>query len=280
VETIRANGQTFAYLSEGTGPLVLLLHGFPDTAYSWDRVMPAVAAAGFRAVAPFMRGYHPTEIPADGRYDSDTLGRDVLALIEALAPGEQAIVVGHDWGASAAYAAAGLRPELMKLLVTIGIPHPRSVIPTPRILWTVRHFLTLRFKNAGEKIRANDFALVDELVRRWSPAWKNIPASETSAVKRAFAEPGCAEAACGYYAAISPRLPKGHRVPIRVPSVAFAGEHDNIAPRAFEKARRLYESSYEVVIVPGGHFMHREHPEPFISALVQTLNDKGRPATT
>jgi pimeloyl-ACP methyl ester carboxylesterase len=151
------------------------------------------------------------------------------------------------------------------------------VIPTPRILWTVRHFLTLRFKNAGAKVRANDFALVDELWHRWSPAWKHVPASETENVKRAFAEPGCAEAACAYYGAISPRLPDGHRVPIRVPSVAFAGEHDTIAPRAFEKARTIYESSYEVVIVPGGHFMHREHPEPFISALVQTLNDKGRP---
>lgn len=279
METVRANGLSFAYLSEGTGPLVLLLHGFPDTAHTWDRVIPAVAAAGFRAVAPFMRGYHPTEIPVDGRYDSDTLARDVLALIEALGE-EQAIVVGHDWGASAAYAAAGLGPERVKLLVTIGIPHPRSIRPTPRMLWTIRHFVTLRGRGAANKIRAHDFALVDELVRRWSPAWKDIPASETAHVKRAFAEPGCAEAACAYYAAVSPRLPEGHRVPIRVPSVAFAGEHDNIAPRAFEKARLLYESSYEVVIVPGGHFMHREHPEPFISALVQTLSEKGRARVT
>src|SRR6187431_2776580 len=63
VDTIRANGVDFAYLSEGSGPLVLLLHGFPDTARTWDRVMPEVARAGFRVVAPFMRGYHPTEIP-------------------------------------------------------------------------------------------------------------------------------------------------------------------------------------------------------------------------
>ncbi len=278
MDTVRANGLTFSYLSEGTGPLVLLLHGFPDTAHSWDRVMPAVAAAGFRAVAPFMRGYHPTEIPADGRYDSDTLARDVIGLIEALAPGEQAIVVAHDWGASAAFAAAGLAPERIKLLVTIGIPHPRSLKPSPRLLWIARHFLTLRGKGAGAKIRANNFALVDELVRRWSPAWKNIPASETAHVKRAFAAPGCAEAACAYYAQVSPRLPEGHRKPIRMPSVAFAGEHDNIPPRAYEKARLNYQSSYEVVIVPGGHFMHREHPEPFISALLQTLDDKGRAA--
>jgi pimeloyl-ACP methyl ester carboxylesterase len=237
--------------------------------------MPAIAAAGFRAVAPFMRGYHPTEIPTDGRYDTDTLARDVLALIEALGE-KQAIVVGHDWGASAAYAAAALDPERVKLLVTLGIPHPRSLKPTPRMLWTIRHFVTLRGKRAADKLRANECALVDELWHRWSPAWKAIPASETAHVKRAFAQPGCAEAACAYYAAISPRLPEGHRRPIRVPSVAFAGEHDNIAPRAFERARTQFESSYEVVIVPGGHFMHREHPEPFVGELVRTLSDKGR----
>jgi pimeloyl-ACP methyl ester carboxylesterase len=275
VETVAANGLSFAYLSEGSGPLVLLLHGFPDTARSWDRVMPAIAKAGFRAVAPFMRGYHPTQIPADGDYETDTLGRDVLALIEALGE-KSAIVVGHDWGASAAYAAAALGPDRVRLLVTIGIPHPKSVVPTPRLAWTVRHFLTLRGKGAAAKIRANDYALLDELWRRWSPAWKQIPPSETADVKRAFAEPGCAEAACAYYSTIRLTLPSSHRKQITVPTVSFAGEHDNIAPRLYEKARKAFEASYEVVIVPGGHFMHREHPEPFISALVQTLEDKGR----
>jgi pimeloyl-ACP methyl ester carboxylesterase len=277
VQTVVANGLSFAYLSEGTGPLVLLLHGFPDTAHSWDRVMPAIAKAGFRAVAPFMRGYHPTAIPADGDYETDTLGRDVLALVEALGE-KRAIIVGHDWGASAAYAAAALGPEHVRLLVTIGIPHPKSVKPTPRLAWTVRHFLTLRGKGAAAKIRANDYALVDELWHRWSPAWKQIPASETAHVKRAFAEPGCAEAACAYYATIGLTLPSSHRTPITVPTVSFAGEHDNIAPRLYEKARHCFASSYEVVIVPGGHFMHREHPEPFITGLVQTLEDKGRRA--
>ncbi len=275
METIRANGLDFAYLSEGTGPLVLLLHGFPDTAHTWDRAMSALAAAGYRAVAPFMRGYHPTSIPADGRYDRDTLGRDVLALIEAL--GEQpAILVGHDWGASAAYSAATLGPERVKLLVTMAIPHPRSVRPTPKLLWSVRHFATLRGKSAGAKVRAKDGALVDELWRRWSPAWTTMPASETTHVKAAFAQPGCAEAACGYYAALTPFVASSHRAQVTVPTIAFAGEHDTISPRLFEKARLCFDASYEVVIVPGGHFMHREHPEAFTGELVRTIRDHTR----
>jgi|GEM_PF-3747368 len=81
---VQANGLRFAYFEEGTGPLVLLLHGFPDTAHAWDQVRPALAAAGFRAVSPFTRGYAPTEVPRDEAFDADTLGRDALALIEAL----------------------------------------------------------------------------------------------------------------------------------------------------------------------------------------------------
>src|SRR5260221_1908679 len=139
VEIIQANGLRFAYVEEGSGPLVLLLHGFPDTPHSWDAVRPAVSAIGFRVVAPFMRGYAPTEIPADGTYDSDTLGRDVLALIDALRE-ERAIVVGHDWGAGAAYSAASLGPERVELLVTVAIPHPASIIPTPKMVWLGRPF--------------------------------------------------------------------------------------------------------------------------------------------
>ena len=272
---VTANGLKFGYLEQGTGPLVLLVHGFPDTPYTWDAAMPAIAAAGFRAVAPFTRGYHPTEIPADGDYDGDTLGKDLLALIEAL--GEpQAVIIGHDWGAGAAYSAAAMAPEKIRLLITLAIPHPASVKPTPAMLWKVRHFFTLRRASAPAKIRANDFAHVDELVRRWSPAWKDIPPAETARVKAAFAEPGVVEAALGYYRGLRVRLPKSQRLPITVPTVAFAGENDVISPRAYEKARHLFTASYEVVQVPGGHFLHREHPDHFVPELVRVLERKAR----
>ncbi len=294
MEFVQANGLRFAYLSAGSGPLVLLLHGFPDTAHTWSHVMPQLAAAGYRAVAPFMRGYHPTEIPSDGAYDTDTLGRDVIALIDALGTGgassgnepaheagrgaagrvEPAIVVGHDWGASAAYSAAALGADRIRLLVTLAIPHPKSIKPTPKLLWNMRHFAVLRSKRAGAKLRATDFAYVDELWRRWSPAWSEVPADETAYVKAAFREPGCAEAACAYYAAIGPRLPASHRQNVTVPAVAFAGVQDMIAPRAYEKARHCFTSSYEVVQVPGGHFMHREHPQELATELLRVLRDK------
>jgi pimeloyl-ACP methyl ester carboxylesterase len=271
-KTVQANGLSFAYLEQGTGPLVLLVHGFPDTAHTWEYVMPALAAAGYRAVALFTRGYAPTQVPADAKYDTDTLGKDLLAVIEALGE-SNAVVVGHDWGAIAGYAAAAMGPERVRLLVTMAVPHPRSAMKTPRLMWKVRHFATLRRKNAGESLARDDFAYVDVLFRRWSPAWKNVPASETEQVKQAFREPGCAAAACGYYRAQTFGLPPSHKLPITVPAVAFAGTHDIIAPRMYEKARHCFTASYEVVQVPGGHFMHREHPEPFTTELVRVVQD-------
>jgi pimeloyl-ACP methyl ester carboxylesterase len=249
--------------------LVLFVHGFPDTAHTWDAVRPALAAAGYRAVSPFTRGYAPTEVPREEAFDSGTLGRDVLALIEALGE-KSAIVVGHDWGASAAYAAAAIEPARIRLLVTVGLPHPASIFPTPKLLWTVRHFYTLSRKGSAAMVRADDFAYLDVLVRRWSPAW-DVPPGETDAVKAAFREPGSLEAALGYYRAIRPLLPAEQRRRIGIPSVAFAGEHDNIAVSAYERARARFSGPYQVVRMPGGHFMHREHPERFIAELLDVL---------
>jgi pimeloyl-ACP methyl ester carboxylesterase len=268
---VEANGLRFGYLEAGTGPLVLLVHGFPDTPLTWDRAIEAFAAAGFRAVAPATRGYPPTAIPADGAYDADTLARDLIALIEALGE-RQAIIVGHDWGASAAYAAAAMAPERVQLLVVLAIPHPRSINPTPRLAWKARHFVTLRGKRAPDRVRRDDFAMVDRLVQRWSPGW-NVPPGETAPVKEAFGEPGALEAALGYYRALGVRLPAGHKLPIIVPTIAFAGETDVISPRAYEKARGCFSGSYEVVQVPGGHFMHREHPDVVIPELVRAVRD-------
>jgi pimeloyl-ACP methyl ester carboxylesterase len=266
---VDANGLRFAYLEQGQGPLVLLVHGFPDTAHTWDHVRPALAGAGYRAVSPFTRGYAPTEVPAGEDYGADTLGRDVLALIEALGE-RQAIVVGHDWGASAAFSAVGLAPEKVKLLVTVAIPHPATVIPTPRVIWAVRHFFVLRRKSAASRVARDGFAHVDELVQRWSPTWK-VPPGETDAVKAIFRDPHCLNAALGYYRALRPSLPASQRRKIGVPAIAFAGHDDIVPTSAYDRAGKMYGARYEVVKMPGGHFMHREHPEHFTRELVRVL---------
>ncbi len=83
IKTVEANGLRFGYVEAGSGPLALCLHGFPDTAHTWRHLLPALADAGYHAVAPFMRGYAPTEVPADGAFQTGALAADANALHEA-----------------------------------------------------------------------------------------------------------------------------------------------------------------------------------------------------
>lgn len=269
VRYIHANGLRFAYLEEGAGPLVLLLHGFPDTPHTWDHLRPRLAAKGYRAVSPFMRGYHPTDIPARDA-DGETLARDALALIEALGASE-AIVVGHDWGAAAAYGAAALRPDRVRKLIVVAIPHPATLKPTLRKLWGVRHFAAYKLPGAPARFAKNDFAALPAIYRRWSPTW-NPPPEEFAAVRASFANPVSLNAAFGYYRALTFNPPTYLKQPIEVPTVVFAGLDDPVAePADYRRAARMFTKEYVVETMPGGHFLHREHPELFAERLLAHL---------
>src|SRR3984885_12412768 len=223
---VDANGLKFAYLEEGTGPLVLMLHGFPDTAHTWDDLRSRIAAKGYRAVSPFMRGYHPTAIP-DRDADQETLARDPLALIDALGARE-AVVIGHDWGAAAAYGAAALGPDRVKKLFVIGIPHPAALRPSPKQLWRARHFAVYKLPGAPNRFARNDFAALPAIYRRWSPDWNPDP-EEFVAVRASFSNPASLNAAFGYYRKLSPIPSASLKAKIKVPVVAFAGLDDPIA---------------------------------------------------
>jgi pimeloyl-ACP methyl ester carboxylesterase len=269
IQYVDANGLRFAYLEEGSGPLVLMLHGFPDTAYAWDDLRPRIAAKGYRAVSPFMRGYQPTAIP-DRDPDQETLARDPLALIEALGA-DDAIVIGHDWGASAAYGAAALGPDRVKKLFVIGIPHPAALKPSPKKLWGARHFVIYKLPGAPERFARNDFAALPAIYRRWSPTW-SPDSKEFDAVRACFSNPASLNAAFGYYRKLSPIPSASLRARITVPAVAFAGLDDpTLRPSDYRGAAHMFENDYLVEEVPGGHFMHREHPAEFAERLLTHL---------
>src|SRR5688500_3813748 len=107
---VQANGIRMHLTEQGEGPVVLLCHGFPETAYAWRHQLPALAAAGFRAVAPDLRGYGRSEQPAEAdQYTLFHLVGDMVGLLDALEVRE-AVIVGNDWGATLAWQAALLRP--------------------------------------------------------------------------------------------------------------------------------------------------------------------------
>jgi pimeloyl-ACP methyl ester carboxylesterase len=133
--TIEANGIRMHLAEEGSGPLVVLCHGFPESWYSWRHQLPALAAAGFHAVAPDMRGYGATDAPEEiGRYTLLHLVGDVIGILDALGA-ETAVVVGHDWGAPVAWHAALLRPDRFRGVVGLSVPYrPRGTAPPTSLM--------------------------------------------------------------------------------------------------------------------------------------------------
>jgi pimeloyl-ACP methyl ester carboxylesterase len=124
---VNAGGLRMHIAEAGRGPLVLLLHGFPESWYSWRHQLTALAAAGFHAVAPDQRGYGQTGVPAGiGEYTILHLTGDVIALMDALGE-EQAVVAGHDWGAPVAWHTALFRPDRIRGVVGLSVPYrPRG----------------------------------------------------------------------------------------------------------------------------------------------------------
>ena len=201
MDHIQANGITFHYLEMGQGPLVLCMHGFPDHAYTYRFLLPALAAAGFRGIAPFMRGYAPTSKPVDGRYQSVLLAQDVVALLQAFDV-EQAFLVGHDWGAFAVYGAAVLAPERIIRMVTIGAAHPAAVRGDLAVRYDrlkgVWHSFFFQMPFAEQAVAANDFAFLEAWWRDASPEF-DPPAEMMEQLKTTFRQPGVVTAALNYY---------------------------------------------------------------------------------
>ncbi len=268
LETVEANGLTVAYHSVGEGRLVVLVHGFPDTARAWDGLAPRLAERGFRIVAPYLRGYSPTSLPERDATIAD-LGDDVLALMDALGH-DEAVLVGHDWGAMAAMMAAAAAPSRVRGLALLAIPHPAALRPSLGGLWRARHFVTLRLPGAAARFARNDFQGLDVLVDRWAPSWKP-DRGELSDVRRAFSEPGCLSAALGYYRAFSFTVPDRLKRKLPMPTVAIAGTEDIVEVEAFERSRRGFSGSYEVTALPCGHFPHRERPDDVERTLGELL---------
>jgi pimeloyl-ACP methyl ester carboxylesterase len=282
---VRANGLRFATLEAGDGPLVLCLHGFPDHARSFRHQLPALAAAGFRAVAPFLRGYAPSDVPADGPYQSAALAQDAAALIEALGH-ERAAVFGHDWGAVAAYGAAILAPQRVARLVTAAVPHGPALgaafltsYAQQRRSWYMFFFQTPLAEMA---VAHDDFAFLEHLWTDWSPGW-SWPAEEMAALKETFAQPGVLAAALGYYRhTFNPALQRPELAvaqgltqlePISVTSLYFHGARDGcIGVELAEGMEAFFPAGLTKVIVPdAGHFVHQERPDAVNAALLEFL---------
>ena len=199
---VRANGIRFHYLTMGEGPLALCLHGFPDSPWTYRYILPELADAGYRAVAPFNRGFAPTEPPADRHHvHTSMMAADANALHEALGGDGNAVLIAHDWGAVAAYGAAGGEPERWSRCAILNIP-PFAVFGENLFSYAQikRSFYFWFFQMQQvieERVAADNFAFIDDIWGDWSPGYD--ASEDLPLVKECLRDPAHLQTALGYY---------------------------------------------------------------------------------
>jgi pimeloyl-ACP methyl ester carboxylesterase len=282
-DSVSANGLEFHYLSQGAGPLLLCLHGFPDCPQTFGAQFEYFSGLGYRVVAPYMRGYHPATIPADGCYQTAALGHDASALIDALGY-ERAIVYGHDWGTAAAQAAALFAPEKVSRLITSAVPYGTAMFDAfisnaeqQRRSWYMFYF-QLPFAEAA--VSLNEYAFIRRLWQDWSPGWE-FPESSLQAVISTLAEPGVLTAALGYYRALfNPAQQARYATdqdrigePITVPALHLHGALDGcIGSELLEGMEQFFSAGFTLDVLPAaGHFLHQEDPAHVNAAIAAFL---------
>jgi pimeloyl-ACP methyl ester carboxylesterase len=281
LERVDVGGAELACLTAGAAdaPVVLCAHGFPDCARSFRAQTPALVAAGYRVVAPFLRGYAPSSTARDRRYDAAALAGDLLALADHFSPRAPIRLVGHDWGAIAAYAAAAHSPGRIAKLCTLAVPHMRGAQrffsrAQLRRSWYIGLFQLRGI--AERKLSAGDFALVDRLWRDWSPGYA-APAEELAAIKSAMRAPENLAAVLGYYRALFSRagLARATRrlllARTRVPSLYVHGVDDGcLGVELVDGSERGWDAPVSIVRLAGaGHFLHLEQPDEFNRLLLE-----------
>ncbi len=266
---VTANGLRFFVRDEGAGDPVILLHGFPDTSAVWREQIPALVAAGYRVIAPDLRGRGQTDRP-DGvaEYALSNSVADVAALMETLGLA-RAHIVGHDWGAAVAWLFAALQPQRVERLAVLSVGHPATrERPTLESLQKSWYRLLFQVPEIEDTLRADDWYLLRTLFGGVADAEGYIAL---------LSEPGALTAGLNWYRAnlpatrlmaAPPKLP-----PIQAPTLAIFGVDDRyltesamLASEPFVRGTWRYER-----IAGAGHWVQRDAPEQVNRLLLDFL---------
>jgi len=282
---VSANGARFHVAVAGEGPLVLMLHGFPQFWWAWRHQLPALAAAGYRAAAMDLRGFGASDKPPRG-YDPRTLAEDAAGVIRSL--GERdAVVVGQGLGGLVAWTLSVVHPRQVRRLVAVSMPHPRRLrrahLTDARQVRASRHVLGYQRPVVPERhLVADDAQEVADLLAAWSGP--GFPDADTEArYRQAAAIPGVAHSALESYRWAVRSMPRtdGLRyarrmsAPVTVATLQVHGALDRcVLPGSARGSGRYVEASYRWHLMPGvGHFPPEEAPTAFNSLLLDWLAD-------
>jgi pimeloyl-ACP methyl ester carboxylesterase len=288
---IAANGIELSVLDEGSGPLVVLCHGFPELAFSWRHQVPALAGGGFRVVAPDMRGFGRSSAPAEVEaYDMVSLCGDMCGLLDALDE-QSALFVGHDWGAFLAWQLAVLHPERVRAVAGLSVPFvPRA--PAPPIPIMRRHlgedFYIVWFQQPGvaDAELARDVRRTLTTSRQWTAQWAQedgaqpkrppwLSEAELAVYVEAFERTGFT-GGLNWYRNMDRNweltAPVAERR-VEQPALFLTGELDPVRQFMPAEAMRGWVTDLrEEVVVPGaGHWVQQQAPDAVNAALLRFL---------
>jgi pimeloyl-ACP methyl ester carboxylesterase len=284
--SVSANGTRFHIAEAGDGPLVLLLHGFPEFWWTWRHQLAWLPEAGFRGVAVDLRGFGGSDKPPRG-YDLITAASDAAGLVRALGEAN-AIVVGHGWGGLIAWTLAAYHPKVVGRLAVVSMAHPlrmRSAVLTDPLGQGRASSYAFRFQLPvlpESQLVRNGAWRVGRLLESWSaPGWPDRQTTQVYA--RAMQIPSVAHSALEYQrwlvrSSVRPdglRYARRMRAPIQVPTLHLQGALDScVLPKTARGAGRYVEGPYRWHVIDGaGHFPHEERPDAFDRELRGWLAD-------
>src|ERR1700739_4685106 len=271
----QVNGTRLHYVQAGEGPLVVLLHGFPEFWYSWRHQIPALAQAGFHVVAPDMRGYNLSERPRDWRlYGAAATARDIAGLIGHLAE-QPAYLVGHDWGAVIAYQTAMRHPELLRKLAILNVPHVERMLAGFRTLRQLRkswYMFFFQIPGLPEWLMAREsFSFAKRALRADSPG--AFGDADLERYVQAWSQPGALTGMVNYYRAAlrrSPRAALADLVPIQTETLVIWGMRDRLLGSELAQQLTRWVPNVRVErLPPATHWVQHDEPERVNELLVE-----------
>jgi pimeloyl-ACP methyl ester carboxylesterase len=280
------NGIRLHWVEAGTGPLAVLLHGFPEFWYSWRHQIPALAQAGFRVVALDLRGYNESEKPARIRsYRIETLADDVLGVVRALGQ-KRCAVIGHDWGGGIAWYLAMHHPQVVENLIVLNAPHPVRFFQELRTLAQLRKSWYLFFFQLPwlpERLfRADHYAGLGHLLRTGPVRREAFTEADIQCYKRAIAQPGAITAALNYYRALCSRnLFQFRRQirPIDAPTLLIWGEQDRYLGLGLTQGLEPWVSNIQIERIPeASHWVQADALERVNALIIRFLRKPARNA--